>query len=200
MMNKITNMVPAALAIALLGSGVLCEQAQAIPINGSIEFFGSAKPSGVSPGSPVSVAFTNPWHALAAIGDYTGVPFNTAATFSNLAFTGDGASAALTASVPALWSFSFGGIDYSFDLLSLSNGHADSGSMSFSGNGLAHASGFDDTAASWALQGSGQRFAFTLSTSTTTPSGAVPEGGTSVALFGIALAVIVILRRQLRLA
>jgi hypothetical protein len=199
-MKKSINMMVAVLAVALLGCGVLCEQAQAIPINGSIEFFGSAKPSGASPGSPITVAFTNPWHALAAIGDYAGVPSNTAATFSNLSFTGDGASAALTASVPALWSFSFGGISYSFDLQTLSNGHTDSGSMSFSGNGLAHASGFDDTAASWALQGSGQSFAFTLSTSTTTALGAVPEGGTTVALFGIALVGIVTLRRQLRLA
>ena len=199
-MKKSINMMLAALAVALLSCGVLCEQAQAIPINGSIEFFGSAKPSGTSPGSPITVAFTNPWRALAGIGDYAGVPFSTAATFTNLSFTGDGASAALTASVPALWSFSFGGINYSFDLLSLSNGHTDSGSMSFSGNGLAHASGFDDTAASWALQGSGQRFAFTLSTSTTTAVGAVPEGGTTVALFGIALLAIMILRGQLRLA
>ena len=194
-MNRITKTILAALAIALFGSAILCEQAQAIPINGSIEFFGKATPSGTSPGSPITVAFTNPWHSLAGIGDYTGVSFGTAATFNNFSFTGDGTGAVLSTSVSPLWSFSFGGIHYSFDLLSLSNGHTAAGSMAFSGQGTAHADGFGDTPASWALQGSGQNFIFTLSSSTTTAAG-VPDSGTTVGLLGIALVGIAIFRRQ----
>jgi hypothetical protein len=201
-MSKITNTVLAALAIGLLGSGVLCEQAQAIPITGSVEFFGSATPTGASPGLPISVHFTNPWHPLAGIGVYAGVTSGTPATFNDFSFTGDGSLAVLTGTVAPLWTFSFGGETFSFDLLALTNGHTEAGSMSFSGTGIAHGSGvtaFDDTPATIALQGSGQNFNFSISTSTTTSIG-VPDGGTSVGLLGIALVGIVILRRQLRLA
>lgn len=201
-MNKITNTVLAALAIVLLGSGVLCEQAQAIPITGSVEFFGSATPSGASPGLPISVHFTNPWQTLSGNGVYVGIPFGTSATFTDFSFNGDGALASLVGTVAPLWTFSFGGETYSFDLLALTNGHTEAGSMSFSGTGTAHGSGvtaFDDTPATIALQGSGQNFIFSISTSTTTSTG-VPDGGTSVGLLGIALVGIAILRRQLRLA
>jgi hypothetical protein len=199
-MKKTMNVMLATLAVALVGCGVLCEQAQAIPINGSVEFFGTGTPSGSSPGSPTTMVFTNPWKTLLGIGVYAGVPFGTAATFTDFSFTGDGAGAALVGSVTPLWAVSFGGINYAFDLLALTNGHTATGSMSFTGTGTAHATGFDDTFATWAIQGSGNNFAFTISTSTTTSVGGVPEGGTTVALFGIALLVIVVLRRQLRLA
>jgi hypothetical protein len=198
-MKKRMNVSLATLAVALVGCGVLCEQAQAIPINGSVEFFGSGTPSGSSPGSPTTIVFTNPWKTLSGIGIYAGVPFGTAVTFTDFSFTGDGTGAALVGSVTPLWAVSFGGINYAFDLLALTNGHTATGSMSFTGTGTAHATGFDDTFATWAIQGSGNNFAFTISTSTTTSVGGVPEGGTTVALFGIALLVIVVLRRQLRL-
>ena len=110
-MNKITNTVLAALAIVLLGSGVFCEQAQAIPITGSVEFFGSATPSGASPGLPITVHFTNPWHTLSGTGVYAGIPFNTPATFNDFSFTGDGSLASLVGSIAPLWIF-FRRMDY----------------------------------------------------------------------------------------
>src|SRR6476646_3522641 len=122
-MKKTMNLGLAILAGAVLSCGVFCDQAQAIanPINGSIEFFGSATPSGSSPGSPINVVFSNPWHTLAGTGDYAaaGIPFGTTTTFSNFSFTGDGTGASLTGSVVPLWSFSFNGISYSLDLHSL---------------------------------------------------------------------------------
>ena len=187
-MNKIMNTVVAGLAIALLGSGVLCEQAQAIPITGSVEFSGSAKPSGASPGLPISVHFTNPWHTLAGNGVYSGIPSGTSATFNDFSFNGDGSLASLVGTVAPLWTFSFGGETYSFDLLALTNGHTEAGSMSFSGTGMAHGSGvtaFDDTPATWSLEGSGTNFNFTLSSSTTS---SIPEAGVTTLLlvgFGI---------------
>lgn len=201
-MNKTIKAVLATLAVALLGCGVLCEQAQAIPlpINGSVQFFGSATPSGSSPGTPVSVHFNNPWHTLNGLGIYAGVPSGVTATFNDFTFTGDGSLATLGGPDTPLWNFSFGGITYSFDLMHLSNGHTEPGSMSFSGDGIAHATGFADTFAMVALQGSGTNFAFQISTSTTTGIGNVPESGTTLALFGIALVGIVMLRRQLSLA
>lgn len=196
-MRKI-NLVLATLAVAVLGGGVFCDQAQAIPsINGSVQFFGSSTPSGASGAGSTTINFTNPWHTLNGLGIYSGIPMNVSTTFANFSFTGDGSGAVLSAPpIAPLWSFSSGGVDYSFDLHALTNAHTEAGSMSFTGTGIAHATGFADTAASWALQGAGNNFDFIISTSTTT---AVPEGGTTAALFGIGLAAILFLRRQLRL-
>ena len=198
-MNKTINAVLATLTVGLLGCA-MCEQAYAVatPINGSVQFFGSATPSGASPGTPVTINFTNPWSTLNGLGIYAGILAGVSATFTNFDFTGDGAGAVLSASpVAPLWSFSSGGIDYSFDLHALTNGHTDAGSMSFTGTGMAHATGFDDTAASWSLQGSGTNFNFTISTSTTAAVGAVPDGGTTIALLGVSLVALLVVRRQL---
>src|SRR5438105_3473317 len=116
-MNKTMKMVLAGLAVALVGCGVLCEQAQAIPINGAVEFVGSATPSGSSPGTPTSIHFSNPWHTFMGTGNYVGVPSGVSATFTDFSFTGDGLTALLTTGVTPLWAFDFGGKTFSFDLL-----------------------------------------------------------------------------------
>jgi hypothetical protein len=193
-MNKTTKTVITALAVACLGCGIFCQQAQAAPlpqIAGDVGFFGPATASGASPGTPVTIHFTNPWQVLSGTIDYAGVPFGTSATFTDFSFTGDGITAALTAPSLPEWSFSFGGIDYSFDLLSLTNGHTEVtpqgvGAMSFSGIGTVHAMGFSDTPATWSLQGSGAGLIFTLSSSTTA---AVPEGGV-MSLLGLGFAIL----------
>ena len=190
-MNKTMKTILTTLAVALVGCGILCDQTQAAQITGDIGFFGAASASGASPGSPVTIHFTNPWSVLSGSSDYAGVPFGTSpVTFADFSFTGDGVGAALVAPKTPEWSFSFGGIDYSFDLLSLTNAHTQSasgvGSMAFTGVGTVHATGFDDTPATWSLQGSGEGFNFTLSSSTTS---AVPEGGV-MSLLGLGCAIL----------
>ena len=184
------------LAVGLLSYGLFCQQAQAI--TGDVMFFGSASASGASPGTPVTISFTNPWFVTGGTGDYSAVTFGTAATFSNFSFTGDGTGATLTAAVTPQWSFSFGGNTYTFDLLALTFGHTQSGSMAFTGTGTAFINGGDATPANWSLEGStGSGFTFTLSSSTTGTVGA-PDGGSAVALLGIALAGIEGARRLIR--
>jgi len=196
---KTINTVGAAVAIALLGCDVLCEQAQAVamPINGTIRFAGSATATGASPGSPVTIQFTNPWQVSLGLGVYSGVTHGTLATFTNFDFTGDGSSAVLSAPpIKPLWSFSFGGNNFSFDLETLLNGHVEAGAMSLSGTGIAHADGFDDTPAVWAVSGTGSNFAFRMTSATT----AVPESGATMTLLAIGLGGIVMLRRRLGFA
>lgn len=197
-MNKHMKTILAALTVTFLGCSVLCQQSQAAPINGAIAFFGGATASGPS-GIPVTtVHFSNPWQSLAGTLDYASIPFGTPATFNDFSFTGDGAAATLVGPDTPLWSFSFGGLTYSFDLLTLTNGHTEAGSMSFSGSGIAHITGFTDTFATFGLQGSGNGFNFMLSSSTTA---AVPETGTTVVLaLGLALVVIQALRRKRKVA
>jgi hypothetical protein len=198
---KKTKVAVAGIAAALIGSTVLCEpvQAVAMPITGSIEFVGSASPTGSSPGTPVTIQFSNPWKTLMGTGSYSGVPAKVSATFVNFSFTGEGLMAALSAAVTPLWTFDSGGKTFSFDLEHLTNGHTDSGSMNFTGTGTAHITGFDDTFATWGLQGSGQNFDFQISTSTTAAQGSVPDNGPTVALLAVGLTAIVMFRRQIHL-
>jgi hypothetical protein len=196
--NKTVKTLITTIAVALLGSS-LCQQTQAAPpIVGDIGFFGAASANFTSPHDPsVTISFANPWKVLSVTPGSTyeanGVPVFAAlpaVTFSNFSFIGDGAGAALIAPNLPEWSFSFGGINYSFDLLSLTNGHVglagNNGNMSFSGLGIVHATGFEDTPASWSLQGAGNGLVFNLSSSTTA---SVPEGGV-MSLLGLGFAML----------
>src|SRR5439155_7272240 len=182
--------------LALLAGGLLfCQQTQAAPITGAIEFGGSATASGPSGGSPCTIHFLNPWHSLAGTGSYAAVPFGTAATFGDFTFIGDGTAAMLTAPDMPAWTFTIGTTTFSFDLLALTEGHVISTSMAISGTGIAHITGFDPTPASFALEGAGTGFSFTLSSSTTATE---PEGSTTVLLvLGLVLVGIVTLRQKL---
>ena len=190
-------------AIGLLGCSILSNQTQAAPpIVGDIFFGGVAVPTGVSTGGgPVTINFPSTWDiqgvASGSTYDANGVtPFSASVTLKSFTFTGDTSAAALNATVPAQWSFSLGGIDYSFDLLTLNNGTVfinpanGLGSMSFGGTGLVHATGFADTPAVWGLQGAqdpeAPGFTFTLSSSTTS---SVPEGGV-MSLLGLGFGVL----------
>jgi hypothetical protein len=188
-MNKTMKTILAILAGGLL----LCQQAQAAPITGAVEFSGSATASGPS-GPPDTIHFLDPWHTVAGIGSYAAVPFGTATTFGDFTFIGDGSAATLVLPDIPAWTFTIGATTYSFDLLALTNGHVDAGSMAFTGTGIAHITGFADTPASFALQGAGSGFDFTLSSSTTAT---IPEGSTTALLvLGLVLVGIVTLRQR----
>ena len=182
--------------LAMLAGGLLlCQQTQADPITGAIEFFGSSTASGPS-GPPDTIHFINPWHTLATTGSYNGVLTGTDTTFNDFSFIGDGAAATLLAPDMPIWTFNFGGNTYSFDLLALTNGHVEPGAMAFTGTGIAHITGFTDTPASFALQAAGSNFDFTLSSSTTAT---IPEGSTTVLLvLGLLVVGIVTFRQKLR--
>ena len=183
--------------LAMVSCALLAQQAHAF--SGTVEFTGSASASGASGAGTTTITFSNPWHVTtdpnaAPDGAYTGTA-GTAATMFSFSFTGDGATATLTAPVTPMWSFVFGGNTYTFNLDALSNGHVQSGSMSFSGTGFAFINGADATSASWSLQGSSSGgFTFRLSSSTT----AAPDGGSAVALLGLAFAGVEGTRRLLR--
>jgi hypothetical protein len=185
-------------ALTTVSCALLAHQAHAF--SGTVEFVGAAAANHAS-GALITttITFKNPWHvttdpSAAPDGVYTGSA-GTAATMFTFSFTGDGATATLSAPVTPEWSFVFGGNTYTFNLDSLSNGHVQSGSMSFSGTGFAFINGGQATSASWSLQGStASGFTFRLSSSTT----AAPDGGSVVALLGLAFAGVEGTRRFLR--
>jgi len=185
--------------LAIFAGGLLlCQQMQATPISGSIEFRGSATASGPSGGTPDTISFNDPWFTVAGTGSYSSVPSGTATMFNNFTFIGDGTMASLVTPDMPIWTFTIGATTYSFDLLALTNGHVDAGSMAFTGTGIAHITGFDDIPACFALQGAGTNFDFVLSSSTTSTHNGTPDGGTTLALFGLGLMAIGIVRRVVK--
>lgn len=164
-------------------------------ISGSISFFGSVMASGPSGQGTTTVTFGSNWNFITGTGVYSSILFLTPATFSNFSFTGDGTSVSLTAPVVSLWSLSYGGSSYSFDLLSLTNGHVEQSAMAFTGTGLLHATGYGDTVGTFGMNASGNDFIYTLSFAT---NSAVPEAATlmPVALLMIGVTLFEIRRRR----
>jgi hypothetical protein len=181
-MNRAKTLL-ALVACGLLMGGAFSE-VNGTPISGSISFFGSATASGASGPGNTTIDFGTNWDFLTGTGIYSGILFLTPATFTDFSFTGDGLAAALGGPIAPLWSLTYSGNTYTFDLLSLTNAHVDSGAMAFTGNGLLHATGYDNTAASFGLTGSGNNYVFTLSF--TTDAATVPEPGSAV-LVGLGL-------------
>ena len=172
-----------ALIVAALLTIPSFSELRATAINGSTGFGGSATSSGPSGVGTTSITFSSNWNFLIGTGIYSAIP-QTATVFNNFSFTGDGTGAVLMAPALPLWSFSSGGNNYSFNLLTLTNGHVESGAMSFTGTGTLFATGFDPTPASFGMTGSGNNFFFQLSFVT---NSAVPEPS-SIALAGFGLA------------
>jgi len=164
-------------------------------ISGSISFFGSTMASGPSGQGTTTVTFGSNWNFITGTGVYSNILFLTPATFSSFSFTGDGTSVSLTAPVISLWSLSYGGSSYSFDLLSLTNGHVDQSAMAFTGTGLLHATGYGDTVGTFGMNGSGNDFVYTLSFAT---NSAVPEapGLMPVTLLALSAILLEVWRRR----
>ncbi|MDQ6626493.1 MAG: VPDSG-CTERM sorting domain-containing protein [Verrucomicrobiota bacterium] len=199
---KLSKTILAVLGTAALMSGMMSQSAQAIPINGSIGFNGSG--FGTQSGGTSTLTFNNPMTVDIRQGDYTGIPTGTSATFAPISWTGSGTSAVLTSSNSPEWTIVFGGTTYQFSLLSLTSATLTGGAVSLQGNGIATIAGAinrDPTFASFSVQGTGNNFTFTIVQSSTSANGqAVPDGGSAIALLGVAVMGIEVLRRKLRTA
>jgi len=199
---KTSKIILAVLGTALVMSGLLSQSAQAVPINGSIGFNGSG--FGSTSGGTSTLTFNNPMTVDMKFGDYAGIPSGTTANFAPISFTGSGNTAVLTSSNSPQWTLTSGGTTYRFNLLSLTTATLASTTVSLSGQGVATISGAinrDPTFASFSVQGTGNSFTFTIIQSSTSASGQqVPDGGSAIALLGVAVMGLEVLRRKLRAA
>lgn len=89
---------------------------------------------------------------------------------------------------------SFGGNTFTFDLESLTSVIRAHNFIHLEGTGTAEVGGIDDSPATWVFDGT--KLGGTLSLTSTTA--AVPDGGSAVALLGIALVGVEALRRKLK--
>lgn len=204
---KISKSMLAVLATGVLSCGFLSQQAQAVQIDGTVGFTSAPNMSGGSAsrmGGTTSIHFNNPMFVDFGTDNYSGT-IGQPVKFTDFSFTGSGTSAALSSgAVVPEWTFTAGATTYSFDLLSLTSGTFTKGNpnaLSLQGMGIAHITGFEDTNASFSLQGTGKGFTFTiLQASTTATPSSVPDGGSAVALLGFAMAAVEGLRRKIRVA
>jgi len=187
-------------AAGLLCWALFCQQVSATQIYGSASFQGAVTTSGNADSATTTISFTNPgWTIASGVGNYS-FP-GTSVSFTSFSFSGTGDRATLLGSGMPEGRFTLGGRNYSFALTALVNAMLTNGTMFVSGTGIAHITGFDDTPASFTLQGSEQDFSFILSSAgLTDPPEFVPDTGSVVSLLGIALAGLEDLRRRLRSA
>lgn len=192
---KLTKTILAAVAATVIGG--LASTAQAVMIEGTVGFQAPNGGSASENGNVTTIHFAPPVHVNFGTGDYSGTEGSTA-TFADISFSGSGTNATLLSPNTPQWTFMSGGNTFSFDLRSLEAATFTSGNFSLSGLGVAHLTGFEDTTATFSIQGTGNGFTFTLlqASSTAPAPGQVPDGGSAIALLGIAIVGIEGLRRK----
>ena len=187
---KLSKTLLAILTTGMLSCALFSQQAQATAINGNINFAGSVTFSTTSLLTANTVtSWINAHVEAGGTGDFAGIPMNTP-----VAMTAPWAFSPSTPT-PGLWSV--GG--FTFDLLSSTIVMRTASALVIEGTGIVSGNGFDPTAMDWSFttQSSGGRTRTVFSFSAN--GVAVPDGGSAVALLGLALTGIEVLRRRLKL-
>ena len=202
-MKNLSKTMLAVLAVGLLSCGLFCQQAQAVPIAGKITFGGSVTLSRTV--SIVSLVFDSVM-ITSTTGAYAPIPTTTAVDFFGPFKFDANTLEVIPQTFFQLWAITFGGNTYQFSMQPLDPNELISGnaiigpptwSFAVSGRSEASAEGFDSVAsARYTISGTGTagRFPFTATFNS------APDGGSAVALLGVALAGLEGLRRKLKAA
>ncbi len=167
-----TKTILAMLAIGFISCALFSEQAQATPITGDLGFSGG---SAFNTTSLATATRVNSWFAFVGTttGSFVGVPIGSSVTLA------------------APWIFN----PSATATIDTQNSHL----LSITGTGTLNGAGFDSTPGTWAFSaqsaGGIHQASFTFSADTT--GAGVPDGGSAVALLGIALVGLEGLRRKL---
>jgi hypothetical protein len=195
-MKNLSKTMLAVLATSVLSCAVFSQQAQAAAIEGNINLAGAVRFNTNSLATASSVvtwfdSFNNAGFSTVQAGgtsNFAGILAGSQATMAQWAFNP-------STPTPGLWSV--GG--FTFDLLSATVVTQNAQFLSISGTGIVSGNGFDPTNMEWSFTaqsaGGRPRTIFSFSANGV----AVPDGGSAVALLGIALTGIAALRRKLRI-
>jgi VPDSG-CTERM motif len=194
-MNKLLKPALSMVAVGLLSCALFSQQAQATAIQGNINFAGSVQFNTNSLATATQVSrwfdiFNNAGFSSVApggTGDFAGIAPGTQATMAQPWIFNP------STPTPGLWSV--GG--FTFDLLSSTVVTQNAQFLSISGTGIVSGNGFDPTSMDWSFttQSAGGRTRTNFSFSAN--GVVVPDGGSAVALLGLALVGIEVLRRKL---
>jgi len=176
-------------AAVVVSCGLFSQQAAAAPIQGDIDFVGTAT---YNTNSLATATRVNSWsntRVLSTSGNFSSIPdFNVATFTAPYVFNFVGPQ--------NLWTTTFGGQTFSFQLLTSMVVSQNARFLQVSGTGIVSGTGFDNTAGLWSFSSSksdgGTAATFSFQANTT----AVPEGGSALALLGIALVGVEVLRRK----
>ena len=195
-MKNPSKTVLAILATGLLSCTLFNQRAQALPavlIQGNIQFGGEVQFDTNSLATATKVVtwfdvFHNAGFSsvTSATGDFAGIAPGTSAAMAQPWIFNP------STPTPGLWSV--GG--FTFDLLSSTVVTQNASTLVIEGSGTVSGNGFDPTAMDWSFttQSSGGRTNTTFSFSAN--GVAVPDGGSAVALLGLALVGVEVLRRK----
>ena len=194
-MKNLPNAIRTVLATGLLSCALFSQQAQATAIQGNINFAGAVHfdTNSLATATRVVTWFDSNGNAgfssvqAGGTGDFAGIAAGTQATMAQpWIFTP-------STPTPGLWSV--GG--FSYDLLTSTVVTQNAGTLLITGTGIVSGNGFDPTSMDWSFTtqsaGGQTRTNFSFSANGV----AVPDGGSAVALLGLALVGIEALRRKL---
>ena len=193
-MKNLTKTILVMLATGVLSCAVFSQQAQATAITGDIQFAGETHFDTNSLATATTVitwfdVFHNAGFSsvTSSTGDFAGIAPGTQATMAQPWIFNP------STPTPGLWSV--GG--FSFDLLTSTVVTRNAGTLHITGTGIVSGNSFDPTAMDWSFttQSAGGHTRTTFSFSAN--GLAVPDGGSAVALLGLALVGIEALRRKL---
>ena len=197
-MKRLSKTILAVVATGVLSCALFSQQAQATAINGNINLAGSVQFDTNSLGTATQVTtwfdiFNNAGFSSVApggTGDFAGIAPGTQATMAQPWIFNP------STPTPGLWSV--GG--FTFDLLTATVVTQNAQFLSISATGIVSGNGFDPTAMEWSFtaQSAGGRPGTIFSFSAN--GVAVPDGGATVALLGLALTGAEVLRRKLKAA
>ncbi|MBA3609294.1 MAG: VPDSG-CTERM sorting domain-containing protein [Chthoniobacterales bacterium] len=188
---KISKLVWTILAAGCLSTGFVGQSANAAMINGAITFAGGAVYDTSSLATATRVNSFSNVSVMSSDGDF--------ASFTSV---GDAVTMAApwiftpSTATPALWSV--GGFTYDLSGATVVLQNADF--LLISGTGTISGNGFDPTVGTWSFTSQSPSADGMFSFSSGSSANGVPDGGTTMALLGIALVGIEIARRKLVLA
>jgi len=189
------------LAGLVLSSASLPHEVSATPITGLIDFEGVVTSDNADLSLATHFTFN---HVTVGVGVGTFSPL----VGSTITQQGITFRPIPVAPILNFWSVTQGGITYSFDMLTfgITSLHQGSHFLGLEGVGFAHATGFDDTLATWSLAATSQGGnVFTFSESTANAGGigvhgVVPDNQSSAGLLAAGFCALGIISRRLTLA